>query len=73
MTDLDEVLKINILIEQKAMRDYKELINSLRRSLYSSDYLLKLLTQNFIDENLHTEWFKTKLSEIQTLEYSIKP
>ena len=73
MTDLDEVLKINILIEQKAMRDYKELINSLRRSLYSSDDLLKLLTQNFIDENLHTEWFKTKLSEIQTLEYSIKP
>ena len=73
MTELDAVLKINILIEQKAMRDYKELINTLKSSLYGSDDLVKLLTQNFIDENLHTEWFKTKLSEIQTLEYSLRP
>ena len=73
MTDLDDVLKINIMIEQKAMKDYKELINALKASLYGSDDLIKFLTQNFIDENLHTEWFKTKLSEIQTLAFSIKP
>ncbi len=74
MNELHDVLKINIMIEQKAMKDYKELINNVKYSQqYGSDDLIKLLTQNFIDENLHTEWFKTKLSEIQTLEFSIKP
>lgn len=73
MTELHSVLKINIMIEQKAMKDYKELINNVKHSQYGSNDLIKLLTQNFIDENLHTEWFKTKLSEIQTLEFSIKP
>ncbi|KUO65643.1 MAG: hypothetical protein APF84_14730 [Gracilibacter sp. BRH_c7a] len=73
MRELHDVLKINIMIEQKAMKDYKELINNVKYSQYGSNDLIRLLTQNFIDENLHTEWFKTKLSEIQTLEFSIKP
>lgn len=71
--ELEEVLKINTMIEQKAMKDYKELINSLKESFYGSKDLIKLLQQNFIDENLHTEWFKTKLSELQTIEFSLKP
>ena len=73
LKNLDDVLKINIIIEQKAMKDYKELINNVKNTAYGSDDLIKLLTQNFIDENLHTEWFKTKLSEIQTLAFSITP
>lgn len=72
-TNLEEVLKINIMIEQKAMKDYKDLIHTLRDSYYGSKDLITLLQNNFIDENLHTEWFKTKLSELQTLEFSLKP
>ena len=71
--NLEEVLKVNTLIEQKAMKDYKGLINSLHGSLYGSKDLISLLQQNFIDENLHTEWFKTKLSELQTIEFSLQP
>lgn len=70
---LEEVLKINTMIEQKAMKDYKELITTLKGSFYGSKDIIKLLEQNFIDENLHTEWFKTKLSEIQTLEFALNP
>ncbi|HHV64645.1 MAG TPA: ferritin-like domain-containing protein [Peptococcaceae bacterium] len=70
---LAEVLKINTMIEQKAMKDYKSLINELKESLYGSKELITLLQQNFIDENLHTEWFKTKLSELQTCEFSLQP
>lgn len=71
--NLAEVLKINTMIEQKAMKDYKELIEDLKASFYGSKDLIKLLQQNFIDENLHTEWFKTKLSELQTVAFSLQP
>lgn len=65
LTGLEEVLKINIMIEQKAMKDYKELINTLKQKELAGSELIKLLEFNFIDENLHTEWFKSKLSELQ--------
>lgn len=71
--DLQEVLKINTAIEQKAMEDYRDLINTLKNSYYGNKELIKLLQHNFIDENLHTEWFKTKISEIQTTEFSLVP
>lgn len=69
-TQLDEVLKINISIENKAMQDYKELINTLK---HGNDYneLIKQLEYNFIDENLHTEWFKSKLSQLQSKDSSL--
>lgn len=73
LKELNDVLKVNIMIEQKAMKDYKELIIDLETSAYGSKDLIKLLQYNFIDENLHTEWFKSKLSEIQTLEFSLVP
>lgn len=73
LTGLEEVLKINTMIEQKAMKDYRELLTSLRQSYYASKDLMKLLENNFIDENLHTEWFKSKLSELQTTEFSLQP
>jgi bacterioferritin len=71
-TKLEEVLKINTMIEFKAMKDYRELIKNLITSNYGSKDLIKLLQDNYIDENLHTEWFKTKLSELQTTEFALK-
>lgn len=70
---LNDVLKADIMLEQKAMKDYKHLINSVKNSMYGSKALIDLLQFNFIDENLHTEWFKTKLSELQTKEFSFEP
>jgi bacterioferritin len=69
--DLAEVLKVNIMIEQKAMKDYRDLINTLKNSYLGTEDLIELLQNNFIDENLHTEWFKTKLSELQTSEFTL--
>jgi bacterioferritin len=71
--DLSEVLKVNTLIEQKAMKDYKKLIEDLTGSFFGNQALIEILQNNFIDENLHTEWFKTKLSELQTQEFSLIP
>jgi len=71
LTGLEEVLKINILIEQKAMKDYKELINTLKQREHAGSELIKLLEYNFIDENLHTEWFKSKLSQLQNTDFSL--
>ncbi len=72
LTGLEDVLKINIMIEQKAMRDYKELINTLKQKENKNSDLISLLEYNFIDENLHTEWFKSKLSQIQNTEASLR-
>ncbi len=71
--NLAEVLKVNTIIEQKAMKDYRELIENLKQSSYGSKDLVKILQDNFIDENLHTEWFKTKISELQTKAFSLEP
>ncbi|RNC29812.1 MAG: hypothetical protein AWM53_00030 [Candidatus Dichloromethanomonas elyunquensis] len=71
--DLTEVLKINTLIEQKAMKDYKGLIEDIKNNHFGSEELIKVLQNNFIDENLHTEWLKTKLSELQTLAFCLDP
>ena len=65
LTGLEDALKINIMIEQKAMQDYKELINTLKQKKNGSSDLIMQLEYNFIDENLHTEWFKSKLSQLQ--------
>lgn len=72
-TKLEEVLKINTMIEFKAMKDYRDLIKNLKTSNYGSKDLIRLLQDNYIDENLHTEWFKTKLSEIQTAAFALDP
>lgn len=72
LTGLEDVLKINIMIEQKAMKDYKQLINTLKQKENKRSELIRLLEYNFIDENLHTEWFKTKLSQIQNTESSLE-
>lgn len=72
LTGVEDVLKINIMIEQKAMKDYKELIDTLKQKEHANGALIKLLEYNFIDENLHTEWFKSKLSQLQNAESSLE-
>lgn len=72
LTGLDDTLKMNIIIEQKAMKDYKEMIHALKQDRAHSPELLQRLEYNFIDESLHTEWFKSKLYQIQHVEYALE-
>lgn len=55
------LLKANISLEEKAMKDYKNFI------LKAGDdpRLFALLWDNLIDEDLHTAWFANKLKEIE--------
>ncbi|MCL6639281.1 MAG: ferritin-like domain-containing protein [Firmicutes bacterium] len=54
------MLKANIALEEKAMKDYKDLI------LKGGDdpRLFAVLWDNLIDEDLHTAWFANKLKEL---------
>ena len=63
LTGTASVLKANILIEQKAMKDYKELIHSLDRN--NDKEIIQILQSNLIDEDLHAAWFANKLTEIK--------
>ncbi len=54
------ILKANILLEQKAMHDYKDFILSC-----GDQDLLEVLWNNLIDEDLHTAWFANKLAELK--------
>jgi bacterioferritin len=71
-TGLEDTLMINIMIEQKAMKDYNSLIEKLHYENYTDKDLIKTLQYNFIDEHLHTEWFRTKLIAIKQYEFSAK-
>lgn len=64
LSGLENTLKANILIEHKAMKDYKDLIDTLRSENQDKE-LLKILQNNHIDEDLHTAWFSGKLNELQ--------
>jgi len=55
------MLKANILLETKAMTDYKDLILRVGK-----DYdLFNMLWSNLIDEDLHTAWFASKIQELE--------
>ncbi len=56
---LRAVLKIGINLEEKAMKDYKDLIIRV-----SDEHLSNTLWDNLIDEDLHTAWFANKLKEL---------
>ncbi len=58
MTGLEDTLALNIMIEQKAMMDYNDLIGELHQDSYDDKELTKILQHNFIDEHLHTEWLR---------------
>lgn len=61
---LENTLKANILIERKAMSDYRELIAAIKPANEDQE-LLKILENNHVDEDLHTAWFLEKLNELQ--------
>ena len=58
------VLKTDIALEEKAMRDYKDLILKAGQD----EELFSLLWANLIDEDLHTAWFANKVKELERLE-----
>ncbi|MFZ5898364.1 MAG: demethoxyubiquinone hydroxylase family protein [Bacillota bacterium] len=55
------VLKADITLEEKAMKDYKDLIVRVG----NDEKLFSVLWDNLIDEDLHTAWFANKLKELQ--------
>jgi bacterioferritin len=59
------MLKANILLEQKAMEDYKGLISKID----GNSKLCDLLWSNLIDEDLHTSWFAGKVKELEQLKH----
>jgi bacterioferritin len=52
-------LKANILIENKAMNDYTNLINQI--GVEYGEELLRILEHNLVDEDVHTVWFRERL------------
>lgn len=62
VTGLKNTLKLNIFLENHAIKSYQEFIASLEKE--STDLeLLKILKHNLIDEDLHTAWFIKELSD----------
>jgi len=57
------ILKVDIAVEEKAMRDYKDFI------LRTGDVqeLFEQLWSNLLDEDFHTAWFANKLKEYEAL------
>ena len=72
MTGLEDTLAINIMLEQKAMTDYNHLIKKLQQDQYGDNELIKILQHNFVDEHLHTEWFRTQIIAMKHDEFTIK-
>lgn len=57
------VLKIDIAVEEKAMRDYKDFILKTGHD----PELFELLWGNLLDEDFHTAWFANKLQEYEAV------
>lgn len=55
------VLQANIALEERAMREYKDLL----LKVGPRPDLLQVLWDNLIDEDLHTAWMANKLRELQ--------
>lgn len=63
LSGMENALKVNIRIEELAVADYQDLINTLNKDGYN-DKLVKILQFNLLDEQLHILWFKNKLKEL---------
>lgn len=55
------ILKLDITLEEKAMKDYKDLIVRIG----NDPHLFDVLWDNLIDEDIHTAWFANKLRELE--------
>ncbi|MFZ5942695.1 MAG: demethoxyubiquinone hydroxylase family protein [Bacillota bacterium] len=53
----EQILQIAILLEEKAMHDYQQLILSLP-PVEEKKELVRILQSNLVDEDLHTSWFR---------------
>lgn len=62
---VEVTLKANILIEHKAMKDYTDLINSIRDEY--GEELEKILKYNLVDEDVHTAWFTERLFDYENM------
>lgn len=54
------LLKVDITLEEKAMKDYKDLT----LKVGDDPHLFSVLWDNLIDEDLHSAWFANKLKEL---------
>lgn len=72
VSGLENTLAIDIMIEQKAMKDYNDLLEKLHQENYDDQELIKILQHNFVDEHIHTEWFRTKIIAIKQYEFTAK-
>lgn len=61
LTGLINMLKANVILERKAMADYKGLISKLG----NDQVLVDLLWSHLIDEDLHASWFDRKVQELE--------
>ncbi|MCL4516312.1 MAG: ferritin-like domain-containing protein [Firmicutes bacterium] len=55
------LLWLDIQLEEKAMKDYKEFL----LQAGGEEELFNILWDNLIDEDLHTAWFANKLKELK--------
>jgi bacterioferritin len=61
LTGLINMLKANVMLEKKAMADYRNLISKVE----NDKGLVGLLWSNLIDEDLHTAWFSSKIEQLE--------
>lgn len=61
LSGAENTLKINICIEERAIQDYYNLINSLEKG-HQHKELLQVLKHNLVDEDLHIAWFTNQLN-----------
>ncbi len=57
----EATLKANILIENKAMKDYVDLIDIIGDEY--GEELRRILQHNLVDEDVHTAWFQDRLAD----------
>jgi bacterioferritin len=60
---LRTLLKANIALEERAIKEYRQLIGELYHG-GEEDHLKKVLWANVVDEDLHVAWFKQELASM---------
>lgn len=63
------ILRTDIAVEEKAMRDYKDFILKSGHD----EHLFDLLWSNLLDEDFHTAWFANKLRELEKNQGKLHP
>jgi len=63
MMGMENLLKFNIILEKKAMKDYRNFILKIHPTYKE---LAHILYSNLIDEDLHIAWFTKKLKKLNS-------